>query len=232
MNITWLGHASFLLESQGFRIITDPYDPGNLNLEPITESADIVIRSSDDDMAHAYTGSIPQPYELITATEIIEQGTEVKGIDFHAIPAQESIYREGGYKDNALYRFELEGIDISHMGDVGNPLTDTQLEALKGTEVLFVLAGGHPTIDLDDLEATLEEVQPKLVIPMHFRIPGPSFFMLPVTDFTGRYPHSMVEFTGESTITITEEALQKSNPNSEGKMHIIVLDPKKKPRVR
>lgn len=222
MKITWLGHASFLLESGDVRIITDPYDPDDLNLLPVTEPADIVVRSSDDDIAHAYIDSIPKPFDLITATEIVDRGTEVKGIQFQAVPSQESIFKEGGYRDNALYRFTLEGITITHMGDVGNPLSASQLDALEGTDLLFALAGGHPTIGLDDLETVISTLKPKQVIPMHFRVPGPRFFMLPVTEFTNRYPESTVRFKGGSTISINVVELGSRQDET----RITVLEPK------
>jgi L-ascorbate metabolism protein UlaG (beta-lactamase superfamily) len=223
MKITWLGHASFLVESEGLRIITDPYDPDDVNLVPISEAADIVVRSSSNDIAHAFIGSIPPPFELITATDIIGRGVKVKGVEFSAVSAKESLSHEGGSRDNAMYRFSLEGITISHMGDIGNPLSKAQLELLDGTDLLFALAGGHPTIDLDDLERVISIIEPKLVIPMHYRIPGPRFFMLPVTDFTARYPDSIVRFAGESTISITREQMRAA----EEQFRIVVLEPVK-----
>jgi L-ascorbate metabolism protein UlaG (beta-lactamase superfamily) len=221
MNITWLGHASFLIESGGLRIITDPYEPEDLNLLPVTESADIVVRSSVDDIAHCYTDSIPKPFETITATDIVDDGALVKGIEFSAVESQESIYKEGGSRDNAMYRFTLEGINITHMGDVGNPLTANQLGALQGTDLLFVLAGGHPTIDLDDLEEVIRVLEPKMVVPMHFRVPGPRFFMLPVTDFTDRYPESLVRLSRESSFSVVSAELLSLKETPQ----IVVLDP-------
>jgi L-ascorbate metabolism protein UlaG (beta-lactamase superfamily) len=55
------------------------------------------------------------------------------------------------------------------MGDVGNPLSDAQMQFFEGLDVLLALTGGHPTIELDDLMAVIERVQPRVVVPMHFR---------------------------------------------------------------
>jgi L-ascorbate metabolism protein UlaG (beta-lactamase superfamily) len=73
-----------------------------------------------------------------------------------------------------MYRFTLEGINITHLGDVGNPLR-RQMDALPGTDILLALAGGPPTIALADLHKVIALVKPKVVIPMHYRIPGPAF---------------------------------------------------------
>lgn len=212
MKITWLGHASFLLETDSLRIITDPYDPEDLKLAPVECATDIVIRSSPDDIAHAYVDSIPPGFDLLTATDFAGSSASARGIEFKAIGALESLYRKGGYRDNALYRFRLEGVEIAHMGDVGNALDEEQLEFLSGTDLLFALAGGHPTIELEDLKQVIERVRPKLVIPMHFRVPGPEFFMLPVEEFTGRYPHTQVTSVDSDSITLDAAELNALAP--------------------
>ena len=207
MKLAWLAHASFLIEGDGLRIITDPYEPNEImNLPPITEPADIVVRSSDDDEAHCYVETIPPGFELVTATDIVDTGATAKGIDFAAIWSQESVDKDV-VRDNAMYRFTVDGINITHMGDVGNGLTEAQMDALAGTDVLLALAGGFPTIALDDLHAVIAAVQPKVVIPMHYRIPGPRFAMLPVTDFTAYYDDAMVEVWDGSTIELTRATL-------------------------
>jgi L-ascorbate metabolism protein UlaG (beta-lactamase superfamily) len=219
MNVKWLAHASFLIEGEGLRIITDPYEPNEImNLPPVTEPADIVIRSSDDDEAHCFVDTIPPGFKLVTATEIVGSGATVNGIDFQAIWAQESVKHKEVVRDNAMYRFGLEGINIAHMGDVGNPLSNAQIEALGGTDILLALAGGPPTIELDDLHQVIEQLQPKVVIPMHFRIPGPNFHMLPVTAFTNHYPDSMVDWLRSSEVGFTRASLPADT-------RIVVLEP-------
>jgi len=208
MKIKWLAHASFLIEGDGLRIITDPYEPNEIiNLSPITEAADIVIRSSNDDEAHCYVDSIPNGFELVTATEIVNTGTTVKGLKIDAVWSQESLVHKDVARDNAMYRFSLEGINIAHMGDVGNPLTNSQLEALADTDILLALTGGPPTIELKDLLKVIEIVKPKVVIPMHYRIPGPRFFMLPVTDFTACYPEQIVAWSDSSEVDYNKDSL-------------------------
>jgi len=223
MKITWLAHAAFLIEGDGLRIITDPYDPADLNLPPIRERADVVIRSSSDDRAHAFVGTLPQGYDLVTATEITDRGATVRGLDIEAIWSQESLIHKDVPRDNAMYRFMVEGMDIAHMGDVGNPLSDRQLDALSGIDVLLALVGGPPTIELEDLEDVLNVVEPRLVIPMHFRIPGPKFSMLPASAFTDRYPPERVQRLGTSELELSRDTLPDD-------MQIYVLEPAIGPR--
>ncbi len=217
--ITWLAHASFLIEGEDLRIITDPYEPNEvINLPSITEPADIVIRSSDDDEAHCFVDTLPPGFDLVTATDIVDTGATVRGLQVEAIWSEEShIYKEV-VRDNAMYRFTLEGITFSHLGDVGNPLTSGQMDALLGTDILLALAGGPPTIELDDLGKVIDYIKPRVVIPMHYRIPGPRFFMLPVTDFTSRYPESMVSWESTSSVEFSKETLPDET-------RIVVLKP-------
>jgi L-ascorbate metabolism protein UlaG (beta-lactamase superfamily) len=207
VKFTWLAHAAFLIEGDGLRIITDPFDPQNINVPPITEPADIVIRSSDDDQAHCHVETIPPGFDLITTTEIVENGVSARGLDVSAIWSQESLVHKDIPRDNAMYRFSLDGIQISHMGDVGNFLTDDQMVALRGTDVLLALAGGPPTIELDDLFKVIQTVKPRVIIPMHYRIPGPKFFMLPVTELTSYFPEDSVEWMQDSQLEISKDTL-------------------------
>ena len=219
MKIRWLAHASFLIEGDGLRIITDPFEPNEvINLPPVTETADIVVRSSDDDEAHCYVETIPPGFELVTATDIVESGATAKGVRFEAIWSEESHIHKEVVRDNAMYRFTLEGINITHMGDVGNPLTKAQMDALAGTDILLALVGGPPTIELADLRDVIEHIKPKVVIPMHYRIPGPRFFMLPVTAFTNHYSDEMVTWADSSEVQFSQASLPDET-------HIVVLKP-------
>ncbi len=219
MKIRWLAHASFLIEGNGLRIITDPYEPNEIiNLPPVTETADIVVRSSDDDEAHCFIETIPAGFELVTATDIVDTGAIVKGIQFDAIWSEESHKHKEVVRDNAMYRFTLDGIRITHMGDVGNPLTPEQMEALAGTDILLALVGGPPTIELPDLHEVIAYVKPKVIIPMHYKIPGPRFHMLPVTDFTRHYPEAVIDWLDSAEVEFSKESL----PNE---TRIIVLKP-------
>lgn len=219
MKIKWLAHAAFLIEGDGLRIITDPYEPNAvMNLPPITETADIVVRSSDDDEAHCFVDTIPPGFELVTATDIVDAGAVVKGVQFNAIWSQESQVHKEVVRDNAIYRFTLEGVSIAHMGDVGNPLTAAQMAFLAGADILLALAGGPPTIEIADLVTVIDQVKPKIVIPMHYRIPGPRFFMLPVTELTAHYPTEIVTWSDSSEAVFTPNTLPAGT-------RILVLQP-------
>ena len=174
MDITWFGHAAFkLTDSTGFSVITDPYTPEGVGYPPIRESADVVIISSDDDSAHCRADLIPGAPTVVNALTAAQQGgsTQAGGLRVTAIEAAEwDHHPEHAIPgQNGMYRFELDGLKIAHMGDVGNPLTPSQQTFFEDVDILLALAGGYLTIELPDLMEMVHRVRPKLIIPMHFR---------------------------------------------------------------
>ena len=174
MKIKWYGHAAFrLVPAAGPVVITDPYTPEGVGYAPITDPADLVLISSDDDDAHCRADLIQGQPAVLNALTVAQHGgrAEAAGVTVTAIEAAEWDHHPEHEVpgQNGMYRFTLDGINCAHMGDVGNPLTDRQIAFFEGVDVLFALAGGYLTIELPDLMAMIHAVKPKLVIPMHFR---------------------------------------------------------------
>ncbi|WP_425092173.1 MBL fold metallo-hydrolase [Tropicimonas sp. S265A] len=174
MKITWFGHAAFkLTDDTGFSVITDPYTPEGVGYAPITDTADVVVISSDDDSAHCRADLIPGKPTVINALTVAQNSgaAEAGGLGVRAIEAAEWDHHPEHEVpgQNGMYRFELGGIKIAHMGDVGNPLTDAQIDFFEDVDVLLALAGGYLTIELPDLLKMIHRVRPRIVIPMHFR---------------------------------------------------------------
>ena len=174
MKVKWYGHAAFrLLPADGPTVITDPYTPEGVGYAPIPDPADLVLISSDDDDAHCRADLIAGDPMVVNALTVAQSGgsTQAAGLTITAIEAAEWDHHpeHAVPGQNGMYRFTLDGIKCAHMGDVGNPLTDAQIAFFEGTDILFALAGGYLTIELPDLMKMIHRVQPKLVIPMHFR---------------------------------------------------------------
>jgi L-ascorbate metabolism protein UlaG (beta-lactamase superfamily) len=222
MKLKWYGHASFRIRSEdGVSIITDPYDPATAGFKGFTEPADIVIISSDNDSFHCNEHLIPGSHTTINALELARSGGVrlEHGIEFRAIEAMEALnHAEHDPDQNGMYRIKIDGIQIGHLGDMGNALTPAQLEFFAGIDVLLALVGGHPTLELSDLQKVIEHVKPKLVIPMHFRTltykPRNMFW---ITNFLELYDDSDVDFACASEVEIMLETLPE-------KTRVLVLD--------
>ena len=208
MKITWHAHACFRIEGGGHTIVADPYTPEKSGFAPVTEPAGIVIRCAHDDSAHGNADMIKGNPEVVTATRILTKGATVRGLSITAIPAKESMIAKLEPRDNAMYRFELEGIRLLHFGDIGNAVTEAQLAEMQDVDIAFVPTGGSPTIELDDLQRALESISPKVTIPMHHALPGCKFpDMLEASEFADRYPVDSVVWHDASSIEINKESL-------------------------
>ena len=222
MLIRWYGHACFRCEGEGVSVVTDPYDPEVSGLRPVTDPADLVVVSSTTDAYHSNAAMIPGDPLCLNALDVAGSGTtEVGGVAFEAWRTMESIEHKEDPDDNAMYRFELGGVSVLHMGDTGNPLTGEQLRELRGrVDVLLALVGGPPTIELEDLDRAIEEIDPRVVVPMHYRIPGLriSGDILPVDAFLSRYPREVAIHQGSSEVELTPDSLPPG-------LRICVLEP-------
>jgi L-ascorbate metabolism protein UlaG (beta-lactamase superfamily) len=222
MKLKWYGHASFrITASDGTTIITDPYTPETAGYKAFTEPCDVVIISSHNDPFHCRADLIPGSPTVVDALKLTDEGGErtVLGIPIRAIKAMEALnHIEHDPDQNGMYRIEVDGISIGHMGDVGNALNAAQIEFFRGVDILLALAGGHPTIELDDLKTVIDEVKPRLVVPMHFRTlrykPRNTFW---VATFLEYFDDEQVDFACDSAFEILRGDLPET-------MRILVMD--------
>ena len=222
MKIKFYAHASFRLEGDGLAVVTDPYTPGPdvSNFDPIDEPADVVIMSSATDRFHSDPSHVRGNPVVVNAVEVPPGGVTVRGIPIRALPSQESLTWDFGRdpEDNAMYLFTLEGLRFLHLGDIGNPLSRRQLDQLAGqVDVMFALTGGNATIALDDLAAAIDAIAPRVILPMHYFSPKGRLKILPVTEFTSRFPAAMVTFVGKPELELTRATLPPQR-------HIYVLE--------
>ena len=119
---------------------------------------------------------------------------------------------------NALYLFTLGGLRVLHMGDIGNPVEPAQLDALRGNvDMLFALTGAHATIALDDLDAAIDAIGPRVVVPMHYHSPRGVLDIEPVDIFLARHLADSITWVGGPELELTPESLPAAAP------HIYVL---------
>jgi L-ascorbate metabolism protein UlaG (beta-lactamase superfamily) len=81
---------------------------------------------------------------------------------------------------NTIFRFELDGLAVCHLGDFGQAaLRPEQRAAIGEVDVLFVPVGGGPTIGGSEAAELVRELAPSLVVPMHYRTPAVNFLEPP-----------------------------------------------------
>jgi L-ascorbate metabolism protein UlaG (beta-lactamase superfamily) len=207
MRITWYGHAAFLIETEGLRVILDPYkSPDSGGYEPIDEPADLVVTSHVNDRYHSHLGQLVPPFEVVPALEIPTGGRTVRGLAFRTVRVYETPERKLG-DEVTIVHFRAEGMQVVFLGDLGHPLTLEEVAPLRGAEVVLVPAGGPPTIDLPDLPPLLDVIDPRLILPMHYKTPKINLNILPVERFLEQFPGVPVDRPGTSTIEVLRETL-------------------------
>lgn len=171
MDIFPLGHSSFKIRGKAVTIVTDPYLPDMVGLKfPKNIEADIVTVSHDHE-DHAAVGEVSgvgdHSYIVRGPGEYEIKGAHVRGIStFHD--------NEKGAKRgrNTIYHIELDGVRFTHLGDLGHTLSAGDLEELGDVDILFIPVGGTFTIDAKQAVEIVNEIEPSIVIPMHYNRSG------------------------------------------------------------
>jgi len=164
MKIRWNGHACFFFEGPEGRVLTDPYVEAVPYDIPTTE-ADIVTVSHNNDDHNATHRVVGSPSVIDGIGEFL-----IDGIPFLGIPSFHDDQEGAERGANHIYAFTLDGIRVAHLGDLGEPLDETQLEALSDVEVLLIPVGGHYTIDAAQAREAVQGLPNlKVVIPMHYK---------------------------------------------------------------
>lgn len=178
MKLTYLGHASFLIETKsGVKILTDPYD-SSVGYTVFEIEPDIVL-TSHKHFDHGYTGSLKGDFVLFdTEGEFEAKGVKIKGIKtFHD--------KEQGKKrgENIVFVIEDEFL-VAHLGDLGHELSEAELEKLGRIDILLIPVGGVYTIDPKEAFNVAKAINPKLIIPMHYKTQKLKFDLSSVDEFT------------------------------------------------
>lgn len=214
MQIHWFGHSCFMLTAEsGIRILLDPFDD-EIGYSLGRVEADIVTRSHDHH-DHSNIGAVAGDPILITeAGEQVINGIRITGIpSFHD---EEQGALRGG---NLIFLFEMDGLRLAHLGDIGEFPTQEALDMMGNLDVLFAPVGGIYTIgprtacDIANLTHT------NVLIPMHFQTPKLKLKkpILGVEPLLSVARSCSIHKLNQSDCTITKESL--------GTDRLLVLEP-------
>jgi L-ascorbate metabolism protein UlaG (beta-lactamase superfamily) len=217
MRITWFGHAAFLIETAGLRVILDPYrSPDSGGYRPVNERADVVVVSHENDRYHSHLGQLVPPFEVVRALELPPEGKVVAGLKFEAVHVFETPERKPE-DEVTIVHFRAEGLHVVFLGDLGHALVPEELAPLRGADVVLAAAGGPPTIDFPDIPPLLDAIGPLVVLPMHYKTPGLNLDIQPVERFLECLPGVPVDRPGRTWIDVSPETLPASR-------RIVILD--------
>ncbi|MBI4029181.1 MAG: MBL fold metallo-hydrolase [Candidatus Blackburnbacteria bacterium] len=185
MDIAWLGHSSFRIKGKSASIVTDPFDP-SVGLKFPKVEADIVT------VSHAHQDH--NRADLVGGSPKVVSGPgeyEIKEVSIFGIPTYHDLKNGQERGSNTVYTISMDGMHLCHLGDLGHKLTQDQLGEIGNIDILFVPVGGVYTIDAQLAVEVVTAIEPKVIIPMHYKLPGLKYELAGVEDFikeTGMEP--------------------------------------------
>lgn len=218
MKITWVGQSCFEITTSNGKdsqatIVIDPFDE-KIGLKVPNFSAEVLLISHSHHDHNNVKGVKGTPFVVEGPGEY-----EVKGIFVQGIPSfhDDSQGKERGA--NTIYSIETEGMRLCHLGDFGQKeLTDEQVEKIGSVDILMIPVGGNYTISSSEATKIIGQIEPKIVIPMHYALPKLTVDLDGVDKFLKAMGKTGV--VPQDKLTVKTSTLPK-----EKDMEIVVLTP-------
>ena len=207
MRIRWFGHSCFFLEPDSGHptILTDPFDDSVGY--PVPKVTPEIITESHQHFDHNAHRLIKGKYRVLKDTGTFEEkGTKINGVlTYH----DKSQGRERG--KNIVFRIEFpDGTSVVHLGDLGHLLDERTLKMLKPVNLLLIPVGGYFTIEPDEAKKICEQLEPNLVIPMHYKTKYLNFPIKPVENFLKLFERDKVKRVG-NPVELSKDELSNLN---------------------
>ena len=166
MDISWLGHSCFRIRGKQTTIVTDPFPPdlGYTLGKPVAD----IVTVSHQHHSHSYAEGIGDAPKVISGPGEYE----IKGVLIIGIATSHDADGGKAKGKNTVYLIEIDGITVCHLGDLGHVLTTEQVEEIDDVDVLLLPVGGGSTINAAVAAEVIRQIEPKVVIPMHYKTPA------------------------------------------------------------
>lgn len=158
MTINYLGHTCFRLQNSVFSLLLEPYDSAIFGTPLPRMQNDIVLFTTEN-----------KSKEFSDKTMVINTPGEyeVKDCFIYGLPAA-----NGGQGSQTIYFIEIEGISLAYTGLLTKPdLSQSQLERLEGVDILILPVGGGESLNEKQAAALVNQLEPRIVIPMYYDLP-------------------------------------------------------------
>jgi L-ascorbate metabolism protein UlaG (beta-lactamase superfamily) len=187
VEITWLGHACFRIKGSQAVVITDPFPP-DLGYSLGNQTAN-VITVSHDHPSHSYVQGIKgEPRVVRRPGEY-----EIAGVLILGLSTYHDAVKGQTRGKNTIYLMEVDGMAVCHLGDIGHVLGDDAIEEMGNVDILLLPVGGGSTVGPSMAAEIIRKVEPKVVIPMHYKTPSIKRDLEPVENFLKEMGAAAVE---------------------------------------
>lgn len=199
MKIQYLGHACFrLISSIGTAIICDPYKSDMVGFSMPKVSCDVVTISHHHDDHDCL--------DEVWGTPSVLEGEVAVAADDVAIQSIKCFHDDKMGKlrgENHVFCFLIDGLKVVHMGDVGEK-NEELARRLQGCDVLLLPVGGIYTVDAEGAKWYVDKIQPKVVVPMHYKTAEHNFEIDGVEKFLQLFPLEQVRHLHTETLLLED----------------------------
>jgi len=173
--IRWCGQACFVLEGEGFRVVTDPVPP-TMGYPSLQVEAELVTVSHEH-FDHNHVASVAGRPEVLRGLTDGGAGwarieRKIGPVRVRTVPSYHDDVQGAQRGRNAIFVLEWQGLRLAHLGDLGHRLDREAVEAIGPVDVVMVPVGGFFTIDAAVATEVVASLGPSIVIPMHYRTPA------------------------------------------------------------
>ncbi|MHB8730276.1 MAG: MBL fold metallo-hydrolase [bacterium] len=171
MKITYLGHATFLIEGDGTKVLIDPYgEKVGYPIPSVDADAVLVSHEHDDHTNVAMAKGKPPVVRGLADGDWRKIVKEPVGkVSVSSVPTYHDDTQGSQRGRNTVFILETEGLRVVHLADLGHLLDDSQVKAIGHPDVVMIPVGGYYTIDAAQAKQVLDGLQPRVVIPMHYK---------------------------------------------------------------
>lgn len=177
MEIKFHGHACFSIKSDKATIVMDPYD-NSIGLKMPKLTSDVVTCSFNNEAHNAKDNVEGDPMLLNWPGEY-----ETKGVHFKGIHSFHNQKEDKEQLENVIYTINIKGIRFCHLGAQGTKLTPDQLEQVGDSDILFIPVGKTESVDAKKAKEIIEQIEPRIVIPMTYHTDGNKRDLASLEDF-------------------------------------------------
>jgi L-ascorbate metabolism protein UlaG (beta-lactamase superfamily) len=197
-DIQYLGHSCFRLRGRDGIVLTDPYDR-SVGLD-IGKPTAHIITVSHDHPDHANIAAVkPAREKIFTISGPGEY--EVGGILISGVRTYHDKKKGEDLGWNTVYVIHIDDVVFCHLGDLGHELSSQQIDDIGAVDVLFVPVGGGETIGPAEAASVISQIEPRIVIPMHYQAGDQGGELAPLEKFT--HELGLKEFTPEDRLNLT-----------------------------
>ncbi len=199
MDIGWLGHSCFRIKGRHATIITDPYSP-ELGYS-LGKPAARIVTISHQHPGHSYIQGVGGDPRIISGPGEYE----ISGVLIIGIAAFHDDEKGSKRGKNTVYLMEVDGVSLCHLGDLGHVLTSEQAEQLDNVDVLLLPIGGVSTINAPMAAEVVRQLEPNVVVPMHYKTEALKRELAPVERFLKEM--GLKGITSEPKLSFTKASL-------------------------